>query len=896
MTTKIDEARDIRELKSGNSWTGQTITYSFLGSLPAYYDGFGPINAGTYHDEPFSDSQQDQVSELLTQIEDLTGLQFDEVAQTAGTVGDLTFGFATLPLNVSGAILSYDDSDLKGDIWINKTAAGQPGGLSENVLLHEIMHALGFKHPVNYGGFFSLDPGPFFDRDEDPTERYTVLSEISNTDGWSLSGFQLYDITVLQSVYGVNENFNTGNDTYTEQVGELYSIWDADGVDTLTASGVLQNAIVDLREGYFSTITSTVDGYENISIAFGAKIENGIGSAQHDVIVGNALNNDLRGNEGDDVLFADEAALLGATDGDDPAGVYFTSETGAYAIESQNDNAASSNILVGGAGADIVYGSFGADFLFAGDVNTSAFEFVSDGAGGYLIGTLPPWSSTPDGFSTWDDGAVDYLYGSHGYDYYFVGATGEGDVQRMQIGAFDEFSGFNTGIYDHIDVINDVDGQGQIWWSLDGKDDVGLNFQFQELAQQIYTQSQFDLFERPKWGGFLLDRYTDPDTGITQDRFIYFESETYTALFAIEGFFNGAFGLTFDGYYPGTIESLDPIRTDSINGTGGDDTIDAGGGDDFIEGLGGADLINGGLGFDTASYMSSLTGVDVDLEANTASGGDANGDTLVSIEALLGSSFDDRLVGDLISNFLNGNAGNDWLDGGAGLDDLFGGSGDDTLIGGLGNDTLYGGAGDDTYVYNNGDGHDIIDDSYAFPIGGGKTDTVVLSGIDMDRVSVSQDGGAYILEIAESSPGAGDAGSITLLNTVDGAKGLGSERVAFDDGTVWTRNDLRDLTLVGADGETEPDDLLSAVFLGTDQDLLLTEAVKLDPVTEAELLLSGDSLGHRAAGVNEGLATYDIAIAAADQLADNELTVVRQANPITNWRATNVLIDEVALI
>ena len=56
----------------------------------------------------------------------------------------------------------------------------------------------------------------------------------------------------------------------------------------------------------------------------------------------------------------------------------------------------------------------------------------------------------------------------------------------------------------------------------------------------------------------------------------------------------------------------------------------------------------------------------------------AGSDTLIGIENLTGSSFNDALTGDGNANMLSGGAGNDTLDGGAGNDTLDGGAGTDT--------------------------------------------------------------------------------------------------------------------------------------------------------------------------------------------------------------------------
>ena len=67
--------------------------------------------------------------------------------------------------------------------------------------------------------------------------------------------------------------------------------------------------------------------------------------------------------------------------------------------------------------------------------------------------------------------------------------------------------------------------------------------------------------------------------------------------------------------------------------------------------------------------------------------GGAGSDTLVSIENLTGSGFNDKLTGDGGGNVLTGGAGADRLEGGAGNDTLDGGSGSDFLDGGDGFDT-----------------------------------------------------------------------------------------------------------------------------------------------------------------------------------------------------------------
>ena len=107
------------------------------------------------------------------------------------------------------------------------------------------------------------------------------------------------------------------------------------------------------------------------------------------------------------------------------------------------------------------------------------------------------------------------------------------------------------------------------------------------------------------------------------------------------------------------------------------------------------------------------------------------------------------------------------------------------LVGGLGNDQLFGAAGGDHYEYHRGDGYDLIVDP-------GSTsdhlDELRLFGIAPQQVQL-QAGFDTDLEVVilESSPGQGDAGRITVRNSLLATGTQGLAQIIFDDGTVWKR-------------------------------------------------------------------------------------------------------------
>ena len=177
----------------------------------------------------------------------------------------------------------------------------------------------------------------------------------------------------------------------------------------------------------------------------------------------------------------------------------------------------------------------------------------------------------------------------------------------------------------------------------------------------------------------------------------------------------GEFGTTGNDVITGSArgDAIDGLAgDDEINGLGGNDrlfggagndALNGGAGMDILEGGAGADDLDGGAGEDTASYAGSNAAVSIDLNNPiTASGGHATGDTLTSIEHLVGSDFDDSLTGGSGNNTLRGGSGNDDIFGGNGVDTLLGDNGDDELFGENSGDFLFGGGGNDTLDGGNG--------------------------------------------------------------------------------------------------------------------------------------------------------------------------------------------------
>lgn len=235
-----------------------------------------------------------------------------------GAGSDGAAAFAYLPANRSNTANS-------GDVWINSSlpynAAPVLLGYGQQVLLHEIGHAIGLSHPAAYNAApgqsltYAANAGYFED-----SRQYSVMSYFSETNTGASFGSGRYssaplmdDIAAAQRLYGVNMTTRTGATTYgfNSNAGQpwfsatsatsilIFAVWDAGGTDTFDFSGYNNAQVIDLRQGAFSNVGALVG---NVAIAIGAVIENAIGGSGADTIYGNAADNVLAGGTGNDFI------------------------------------------------------------------------------------------------------------------------------------------------------------------------------------------------------------------------------------------------------------------------------------------------------------------------------------------------------------------------------------------------------------------------------------------------------------------------------------------------------------------------------------------------------------------------------------------------------------------
>ena len=170
--------------------------------------------------------------------------------------------------------------------------------------------------------------------------------------------------------------------------------------------------------------------------------------------------------------------------------------------------------------------------------------------------------------------------------------------------------------------------------------------------------------------------------------------------------------------------------SDGIAGGAGNDTLTGDGNSDTLVGGLGDDVLDGGASNDTASYAAAAGPITADLSLGTATGEGA--DTLLNLEHVTGSGFNDTITGNDLKNALIGGAGNDTVHGGLGNDTLTGGTGTDQLFGDGGHDTVKWDIAD---LIDGGDGFDTLDANLS------SADTIDLRGANFANLERILTGG-----------------------------------------------------------------------------------------------------------------------------------------------------------
>ncbi|AXA90887.1 DUF4214 domain-containing protein [Massilia sp. YMA4] len=323
------------------------LTYSFLTRAPA--------NASTEDRTGFvamSATQQAAVRDALSKWASVANITFTETVRNTGNLqfgtndqGDASSAYAYLPeAGVSSLTMYTNNQDAYNAVFT-------PGSYGPSVLIHEIGHMLGLKHPGNYDSTGTTVDGPFLPSATDNGD-YTQMSYNEPT-SWAVNRHyattaMLYDIQAIQYLYGANMSWHAGADvyTFTNSVAPQ-CIWDAGGDNTFDFSACTGATVINLNAGAFS---ETAPGLKNVSIAYGVTVKTAIAGAGGATVYANSLGNSLNGGSGNDVFHegAGSDRIAGGSGSDT---VVFSNTFAHYAVSRGSDA-----VTVSGDGTDVLTG------------------------------------------------------------------------------------------------------------------------------------------------------------------------------------------------------------------------------------------------------------------------------------------------------------------------------------------------------------------------------------------------------------------------------------------------------------------------------------------------------------------------------------------------------------
>lgn len=350
-----------------------------------------------------------------------------------------TLGFFIPP--GGGTASGFGAFNVNGATWSRTQAGGtlEPGGDGFNTIVHELGHALGLKHPHdNGGGNGAIFPGVTTDQDLGTYDlNQSINTVMSYVSGWpagpdGVASSELYgramtpmafDVAALQAKYGANNNYRTGNDTYTlpgqDGVGTGYAcIWDAGGTNTIAYGGA-GDAVINLNPASLAFApngggsVSYVKGvHGGFTIAHGVTIQNAISGSGNDLLVGNNTGDYLNPGAGNNTVFGGAGAdTIQSTTGNDDI------FTGAGEAKVWLGNGLST--VVSGSGDTTVNAGTGASTVFGG--SGAQAKSAVFGGGGRLLFVGGSDASTVIGGS----GGADIFTGNSSGTFYGGKAGGE---------------------------------------------------------------------------------------------------------------------------------------------------------------------------------------------------------------------------------------------------------------------------------------------------------------------------------------------------------------------------------------------------------------------------------------------------------------------------------------
>ena len=282
----------------------RVIHYTFPETYPTY-DSFDLTGW-----EPATEEMKTATRDIFSKLEEILDIRFSQ-SNDPNALNVIAISTSNQATTAGISYLPNIFFEIGMDVFISRGYenpyffSGQTTNYDYEVLVHEIGHALGLKHPFEASGENSSILSAYEDNTYNTAMSYDDRAASFN------GTFRPLDWMTLAKFYGVKSTYKAGDDTYVFSNLSATFIIDGAGIDTISTYDRSEDVTIDLRPGahsYLGNGSNYITQPDQLTISHGSNIENIVTGVGDDTVIGSDLDNLISTGSGSDTIYAGNGA------------------------------------------------------------------------------------------------------------------------------------------------------------------------------------------------------------------------------------------------------------------------------------------------------------------------------------------------------------------------------------------------------------------------------------------------------------------------------------------------------------------------------------------------------------------------------------------------------------